>query len=350
MRARLKDVAAKAGVAPNTASTILNRKPNSWASEETRERVFKVAEELNYRPSRTALGLRTGSFKAIGLVVPDLHNPFYTAFSDCLERALRKFGYDLILEHSREDMDYQSKCLLSLLDRQIDAVAYFVNDLDKHLDFLAKAKEADKTVVALTGPPPKGAPHLPFDSIQIDFTSGFIEAVDHLIELGHQRFAFLSALSKGQSADGRPEMFNQLLQARGVTEENNIYLTCSHELEDMHRVFKEYLESQPPQRHPTALIALNDLAAIGAMRAAADCGFSVPGDISVVGVDDIPLGCFLPQRLSTIRQPIKDMAEATAMMLLNRLRSSSESSTAVQSKCFNTQFVCRETTSAVSSG
>ena len=78
MRARLKDVAAKAGVAPNTASTILNRRPNSWASKETEQRVFDAAKELGYRPSRAALGLRMGSFKTIGLVIPDLHNPYYT--------------------------------------------------------------------------------------------------------------------------------------------------------------------------------------------------------------------------------------------------------------------------------
>jgi LacI family transcriptional regulator len=210
MRVRLKDVAAKAGVAPNTVSTILNRRSNSWASEETRERVFKVAEELGYRPSRAAIGIRTGRFKAIGLVIPDLHNPYYTTFCDQLERVLRTNGYDLILEHSREDMSYQLKCLESLLERQIDGVAYFVNDLEKHIEFIAKAEKMGKKVVALTGPPLAGEAPLPFDSVQIDFATGLIEAVDYLISNGHQRYVFLCALSAGQNADERPEVYKRL--------------------------------------------------------------------------------------------------------------------------------------------
>ena len=86
MRARLIDVAARAGVAPNTASTILNNRPDSWASKETRERVLLAAKELNYRPSKAALGVRLGRYNTIGLVVPDLHNPFYPVLADYLAR------------------------------------------------------------------------------------------------------------------------------------------------------------------------------------------------------------------------------------------------------------------------
>ena len=82
MKARLKDVAERAGVATNTASTILNRRPNSWASKETAARVFKATEDLGYRPNRAALGLRLYIFNTVGLVIPDLHNPVYTTFAD----------------------------------------------------------------------------------------------------------------------------------------------------------------------------------------------------------------------------------------------------------------------------
>ena len=142
MRARLKDVAEKAGVAPNTASTILNRRPNSWASKETEERVFAAAKELGYRPSRAALGLRLGSFKTVGLVIPDLHNPVYTTFADLLEQRMREHGYDLIVEHSRTDVNYEKHCLDSILDRQIDAVTYFCQRPPESLGLYLACRES----------------------------------------------------------------------------------------------------------------------------------------------------------------------------------------------------------------
>lgn len=339
MRARLIDVAAKAGVAPNTASTILNRRPNSWASKATEERVFKAAEELGYRPSRAALGLRLGSYKTIGVVIPDLHNPIYTTFADLLEQRLREKGYDLILEHSRTDFTHEKHCLESILDRQIDAVTYFVSDLATHLEFLAKAAKTSKPVVAHVGPSenPFG-----FDAIVMDFSQGICDAVEHLLELGHERFAFLCALSKGQKAGERPEVFRQLLQARGVSDENNHFISCAHDLKSARESFGHFLDSLPG-KPPTALIAMNDLSAIAAIRAANDRGLAVPEDLSVIGVDDIPLGDFLPRRLTTIAQPIEELADVTAELLFRRLESSEKKLKPVTRK-FTARLRIKETT------
>lgn len=123
MKIRLKEVAARAGVAVNTASTILNRRPNSWASKETEARVFKAAEDLGYRPNRAALGLRSGKFHTVALLIPDLHNPFYTAFADLLEVEVEKHGYDLLIESWRTDLDRERHCLSDIIDRQVDGVA-----------------------------------------------------------------------------------------------------------------------------------------------------------------------------------------------------------------------------------
>ena len=343
MRARLKDVAAKAGVAPNTASTILNRRPNSWASKETEKRVFDAAEELGYRPSRAALGLRMGSFKTIGLIIPDLHNPFYTAFADRLERKLQEGGYDLIVEHSRNDLEYESHCLESILERQIDAVTYFVSDLDKHLNFLKCARKAGKPVVAMTGASVEGKP-FPFDSVEIDFSVGLTDAVEHLLALGHKKFAFLCALAKGQRKGDRPKIFNKLLSEYGIPEENIVFIPCTHKLAEIYETFNRFLIESRDNR-PTALIAMNDLSAIGAIRAAEDHGLHVPEDLSVVGVDHIPLGNYLHRKLTTIDQPIGEMAESAAAMLLGRL---ADNEIAVQNKRYLSRLVVKETTSTMS--
>jgi LacI family transcriptional regulator len=344
MRARLKDVAARAGVATNTASTILNRRPNSWASAETAARVFKAAEELGYKPSRAALGLRLGSFKTVGLVIPDLHNPVYTTFADLLARCMRQHGYDLILEHSRTDLEYEKHCLNSIIDRQIDAVAYFVSDLKSHLDFLKRAAKTSTHVVALTEASPE---QLSFDAIEVDFTSGITAAVEHLLDLGHERFAFLCGLAKGQDAGDRPNVFNQMLKQRNIPENQNSFIPCAHDLLSACDTFGEFLDNCSGPK-PTALIAMNDLTAIGAMRAASERGIRVPEDLSVIGVDNIPLGQFLPRQLSTVAQPLEELAVATAELMLYRLNNK-DTDSQPQSRKFETKLLIKETTSPVKS-
>lgn len=342
MRARLKDVAERAGVATNTASTILNRRSNSWASKATEARVFKAAEELGYRPSRAALGLRLGSFKTVGLVVMDLHNPFFTVFADLLERRLKDRRFDLILEHSRTDFDFEYHCLDSILERQIDGVAYFVSDLDRHLEFLKKAKKAGKAVVGLTGPSETGQVYS-FDTVEMDFASGMQQAVAHLVGLGHKKFVFLCAVAKGQKPGSRPELFNQFLAKHGITPDAVSLVECGHDLQSARSSFNAFLEGCGPNR-PTALIAMNDLSAIGAMRAAYDRGLLIPEDLSVIGIDCIPLGDYLYRPLSSIEQPLEALAHSTADILLERLSEEKPRFSKPKSVKYTSKFVDKGTT------
>lgn len=338
MRARLIDVAARAGVAANTASTILNNRPDSWASKETRERVLLAAKELNYRPSKAALGVRLGRYKTIGFVVPDLHNPFYPVLADCLDRAMAAHGYDLILEHSRNDLVAEQHCFESILDRQVDGVALIVSDPELHRPFLARLAVSGPPAVALAAKP---VVPLPIDSVVSDFSEGFAQAVDHLLELGHKRFAFLCALAKGQDDGNRPELFRSLLGTKGIPTENISFVRCEHHIASARDAFRDLLR-QTKTRRPTALIALNDLSAIGAMRAAADQKLSIPRDLSVIGVDNIPLGAYLPVALTTISQPIQDMVTRTANLLVQRIEGKVVARPS--QTIFPTELVVREST------
>lgn len=338
MRARLIDVAARAGVAPNTASTILNNRPDSWASKETRERVLLAAKELDYRPSKAALGVRLGRYNTIGLVMPDLHNPFYPVLADYLDQAVAAHGYDLILEHTRNDLASEQHCFQSILDRQVDGAALIVSDPDLHREYLAKLAQSGPPVVALAAKP---STPLPVDSVVSDFSEGFAQAVEHLLTLGHRRFAFLCALAKGQDDGNRPELFQTLLGERGIAFEDIVFVRCEHEIASAHAAFRGLLR-QTRARRPTALIALNDLSAIGALRAAVDEKLVVPRDLSIVGVDNIPLGEFLPVALTTIAQPIKDMVTRTASLLIQRIEK--KSTGRPSQTIFPTELVVREST------
>ncbi len=339
MRARLIDVAALAGVAPNTASTILNNRPDSWASKETRARVLSAAKELNYRPNKAALGVRTGRFNTIGLVVPDLHNPFYPVLADYLDQAIAVKGYDLILEHTRNDLATEQHCFQSILDRQVDGVVLIVSDPELHRSFLAGLRTSGPPAVAMAARP---AIPLPVDSVVSDFSPGFSQAIDHLINLGHRRFAFLCALAKGQDDGHRPELFRGLLGAKGIPPESISFVRCEHHIASARDAFREMLR-KPRDKRPTALIALNDLSAMGAMRAAVDANVKVPHELSVIGVDNIPLGEFWPVALTTIAQPIQEMVARVASLLIKRIEG--KASQRPSQVVFSTELVVRESTS-----
>ena len=129
----------------------------------------------------------------------------------------------------------------------------------------------------------------------MDFSGGIIAAVEHLLGLGlglengHKHFTFLCAFTKGQDAGDRPEVFNRFLKERGIPENQNSFIPCAHDLQSARNAFGAFLDGFPGER-PTALIAMNDLSAIAAIRAASERGIRVPEDLSVIGVDNIPLG------------------------------------------------------------
>jgi DNA-binding LacI/PurR family transcriptional regulator len=341
MKARLKDVAARAGVAVNTASTILNHRPNSWASKATEERVFKAAKDLNYRPSRAAVGLRLGSFRTIGLVLEDIHNPFYTTCTDLLEERMREYGYDLIIENTRNDPAIKKRCMDSILDRQIDALVYFMDSDEMHKQYMRKAEAMGLHVVAMAA---HSDEERPFDVVEIDFQSGLRAAVEHLIGLGHRRFAFLTAIAKDHDPGERPKFFRDLLKAHKLPDDAIHMIPSEHDLQSVLGTFGHFLDTLKTPR-PTALIAMNDVAAIAAMRASHERGIKIPEDLSVVGVDNIPIGAFLQPALTTIAQPMKQMADATAEILIQLLENKKEPKNPMR-LTFESEFVIRESTGA----
>jgi LacI family transcriptional regulator, galactose operon repressor len=335
-RTRLQDVAARAGVAVNTASMILNRRPNSWASKETEERVFKAAAELNYRPSRAAVGLRLGKFNTIGLVVPDLQNPFYTGLSDILEREFAPHGYDLIIESSHGDVAREKKCLESIIDRQVDGIVCVLMDTEAHRVLLEQAFTGGKPVVAVAE-----AAELPADCLTVNFTEGLRQAIRHIADLGHRRAAFLLALAKGQNRGTRADVFCELMAECGILGESVACIECDHTIAGAREAMRRHLHDNWNAR-PTAVIAQTDLAGIGAIRAAVDLGLNVPHHLSVIGMDNTPLGEHLPVALTTVEQPAQDLMSEAVELLLKRLGDPFYGGP--QRREFGTRLVVREST------
>jgi len=338
-RIRLKDVAERAGVAVNTASTILNRRPNSWASKETEARVFQAAKELGYRPSKTARALRSGRYHTIGLLIQDLTNPFFSTLADELESAVEERGYDLLVENCRSSVVRERHLFTDLGDLEVDGSVLWLSDNEVFREELAEMAQSNRPVVVLgNGIPEKP---IPVDAVLSDFTQGLSDAVDALCGLGHKRFAFVSALAEGQADGKRPRLFQEMLAARGIPAANIDILRTGHTVESACETFAAFLKKRTEKR-PTALLAMNDLAAIGAMRAAIEAGMEIPGDLSVVGVDDVPLCAYLPITLTSIRQRYKLITKTAADLLISRIEAPEGEEIPARQEVFATVYTPRQ--------
>ena len=321
---RLKDVAERAGVAVNTASTILNRRPNSWASKETEERVFQAATDLGYRPNRAAQSLRFGRFDSIALLVHDLNDPFCAAMADAMTDAAEARGYDLLIETSRNDDARALRILEELTHRNVDGVAV-----------LARALHAPGGLpLVAIGPAGGAVPGI--DTVLVDFAPGLRDAVNALAIAGHRRFAFLN--------DGSATSLEDLL--RRVLTEKEIpsfeMLDCGGEpgCESIGAALR-----RSAHERPTVVVAQRDLHAASALRAATEAGLRVPRDLSIVTMEDSPLAAQLPVALSAIAQPISSMAERAVELLHSRIENSAVRGHTDQTP-FSAEYIPRESTGA----
>ena len=338
MRSRLKDVALRAGVAVNTASTILNRRPNSWASKETAARVFKAAEELGYEPSRAAVALRMGKFNTIGLIVPDLQNPFYATLAETFETKIAPHGYNLILESSHADVRREADHLRSITSRQVDGLVCILIDPERNQATLQEYRERGKAVVSMHE---TGILNVLVDAVTVNFRAGTTQAVQYLIGLGHRQIAFLLAVCEGQREGERPEVFRELVRECGFRPEDVSFVRCGHTIASARAATSQLLNRSPGQR-PTAVLAHNDLAAIGVIRGALDLGLTVPGDLSVIGVDHTPIGQHLTTALTTVEQPVDRMVSEAVGLLLRRMEEPHYAET--QQRTFSTRLILGEST------
>lgn len=311
---KLKDVAQAAGVAINSASSILNGRKDSWASEATKARVFAAAERLGYTPDRIARSLSTGKTRVVGLIVPNLSDPFFTALATAIGNELIARDYDLVIEDTRLDYQREILCLDKINHWRFDGLMIAPISLDvlkSHLVPFAKRG----TPVSVLGNHPKTPP---LGRIGVDLDQAIDDAFARLASLGHRRIGLLlHGQARQQSKISRVAKFELALKKHRFENATPCVVHCEPTLESAHAAFRDLLERTAPQDLPTAIVCMNDLLAIGAMRAAKETGLAVPQDLSFIGVGDVPVGRFLPSALSSIAEPLEEMARAAVAQILD---------------------------------
>jgi LacI family transcriptional regulator, repressor for deo operon, udp, cdd, tsx, nupC, and nupG len=289
----IEDVAARAGVSTATVSRALNDKGHVSAA--TRARVEEAAAELGYVVSASASSLASGRTRNVGVVIPFLNRWFFSTVIEGAQHALLAGGYDLTLYNlGRRGEQRLSVFEHFLLRRRVDAV--IAVSLELTPDETIRLLDMRKPIVGIGGPIP-GVRTLSVDNIAVSRL-----ATEHLLALGHRRIAHLGGDETYDHDFHQPTNrrvgYELALQAAGIPVDPALYKTARFTIQDGHRATKELLKER--RNRPTAIFAASDEMAFGALLAARELGISVPGDLSVIGIDDHELSAFFG--LSTVAQ------------------------------------------------
>jgi len=303
-RVTTRDVAARAGVSQPTVSLVLGRNPTARVAPETRERVLRAAEELGYRPNVLARGLVQRRSYALGIVVPDLRNPFFVDVVSGAERVAAEEHYAVLLAETggRSPVPH----LEALQARQIDGVI-----IDAGAAASIPAGLLAAANVVLIDEPSERWPGVASDAAGAGRLAG-----EHLLALGHRRIAFIGPADDVHAFRLRERGFAQALRAAGVALPSarlrRAPATAAGGLEAM----RALLALSP---RPTAVFCANDLTALGALKACAAAGVRVPAELSLIGCDDIEMGRLVTPELTTIAVPARELGARAARLLLRML-------------------------------
>lgn len=307
MRVTIRDVAAQAGVSINTVSRVLNDRRD--VKPATRARVQQVIAELDYRPNSLARSLIRRSSRTVGLVVTDCTNPNTARQIQVVQREMAAAGYAVLIFDTQEDGAQQRAALDLLEENVVDGVILTatgnrdgsLTGLSRRLPLVLLNRESEEPTAC--------------DLVLNDNAGGARAATEHLIGLGHRRIAYVTAHKNVSTVRDRLAGYQAALAAADLSVDQPL-ARAEITIADAAAATAALLER--PQR-PTAILAYNDLMAVGVLSALTEAGLKVPGDVALVGYDDIAYAPYLRVPLTTVRQQTERMGETAARLLLDRV-------------------------------
>ena len=308
--ASIKDVAALAGVSTATVSRALSQ-PDK-VTEKTRERVLKAVKASGYRMNTAARQFRRQRTETVLVVVPDIGNPFFSNIIQGIESFAQKNNYRVLLGETDQGGSESQSYANYMRQRHADgAILLTADSVENFID-----ESGDRPVVMAC----EYLPKCPCPTVRIDNAKAAEDAVVHLLNLGHKHIAYINGPPGSPLSRDRLKGYRRALKKAGVTPDKNLILTGDYGPESGYRCAQQLLALASP---PTAIFTASDPMAIGVMRAAGESGYNIPGDLSLVGFDDIRFADFMTPGLTTVHQP-RELIGSTAMAQLLQLLQGNE--------------------------
>ena len=307
--ATVKEVAQRAGVSTATVSRALSG--TSRVRESVRARILEAAEELSYRPNRAARDLRVRSSRAVGVLIPDIENPFFTSLVCGIEEVLGRTDYSLLLASYNEDPIQEERRLEVFRADGVRGLIFAASRSPSRL--YTELGKAGMALVAAS----RGSSRLPVDQVTVANHDGAYAATSHLIQLGHRRIAMINGPLALTTARDRQLGYEQALNEAGVSLDESLVVHSAFKQADGYSAMQQLLSSTRP---PTAVFAASNLLTLGALQAIHTRHLAIPDEIAIVGFDEMPWAMSLRPPLTTVAQPAFDVGRTAAELLLARVR------------------------------
>ena len=310
-RTTITDVARAAGVHPSTVSRVLNGRAELSLLPETRERVVAAANRLGYRPSALARSLRLRRTFTLGMLVPDITNPFFPPIIKGVEDTAHARGYNLILCNTMDSSEREATYLRVLRERQVDGLLIASSFM---ADSTISELRREKFPYVLLNRATRGSDDL---AVLPNNREGTAAGIDHLVELGHRRIGLVGGPQTTMTGQERLANARAALRRHRLAADDAMVAIADGFSEDAGYIAARHLLRGGEA--PTAIFTANDLIALGTLRAAREAGLVVPDDLSIVGFNDIPQADLFDPPLTTVHVPQLEMGAKAASLLIAQL-------------------------------
>lgn len=334
----LKDIAEKAGVSTGTVSRILTRAASGITiSGKTRRKVLKLVEELGYHPDIYARSLRTRRTYTVGVIIEDIEDPYFGPIIGGIEEVLIPQDYHFLITDAKDSGERESVCVDYFLSRRVEGIIFAGSPAGHSDEPIRKVVKRALPGVLLNR---ESRLHLPY--VAGDDQRGGYLATKHLLKLGHKRIAFLSGPPAKLDSQNRLKGYSKALKECRIHFDERLVEGANHTLRSGCQAMKRLLRRCP---EVTACFAYNDLLALGAIEALREERRRIPEDFSIVGFDDIPFAQYSNPRLTTVRQPVRELGRKSAEVLLEILSASKKKS--LKTIMLEPELIIRKTTKSV---
>lgn len=306
----MKDVAERAGVSVATVSRVINR--TGYVSSDVQARVTEVMRELNYQPSLLARSLRRQETYAIGLLIPQLDQPFFSTLAFAIEKALFVHHYRTLICSAEENAEKENAYIDMLLRQRVDGVIFVPTG---HSDQSLARLQAMSIPTVLVDRDLVSAARV--SKVLTNNVHGGYLGMHHLLELGHRHIGIIGAYEYSDFTAQRLQGAQQALSEYGLANPPLVLMDELGQFEMGYNAGMQLLRQCP---RPSAIFALTDVIAIGVLHAAAELSIRLPQKLSVIGYDDIPLASYSIPALTTVAQPIVEMGEKAVEVLLRQIQ------------------------------
>lgn len=329
----IKDVAKRANVSVATVSYVLNS--SRPVHPDKKERILQAIEELDYTPNATARGLRVKRNKTIGLVIPDIMNPFYPDLAKGCQDAAKESGYTLMMYNTDDQEGQLSGIIKEVKEGKVDGLILASLKTTERNELQELLELSFPVVLAH-----RGLEQVEIDSVVADNFTGAYDAAKHFVALGHRKIAFMNGIERSPASEQRRNGYLAAMKSEALRK----WVVAGEGKYQTGYTTAYKLLQQPVSDRPTAILASSDLMALAVMDAAKDLALSVPEDIAVIGYDNLFIASFRSIALTTVHVPRYEIGQEAAKLLIGKMEESKKCAAKKPSnQVLQTNLVIRKT-------